>query len=62
MASNVQSTTFTIGGEVSKSLKDAVSFANDGVKRLGDEADTLERTLAARKKSGTAYTRRRAQA
>ncbi|WP_329771641.1 phage tail tape measure protein [Stenotrophomonas maltophilia] len=62
MASNVQTTTITIGGEVSKSLKDALSFANDGVKRLGDEAGKLELKLAAMKKSGTAYTRMRAQA
>lgn len=62
MASNVQTTTITIGGEVSKSLKDALSFANDGVKRLGDEAGKLELKLAAMKKSGTAYTRLRAQA
>ncbi|MDH0072172.1 hypothetical protein N5D13_07905 [Stenotrophomonas maltophilia] len=62
MANNVQTTTITIGGEVSKSLKDALSFANDGVKRLGDEAGKLELKLAAMKKSGTAYTRMRAQA
>ncbi|HDX0838620.1 TPA: phage tail tape measure protein [Stenotrophomonas maltophilia] len=62
MASNVQTTTITIGGEVSKSLKDALSFANDGVKRLGDEAGKLELKLAAMKTSGTAYTRMRAQA
>ncbi|HFF6202453.1 TPA: phage tail tape measure protein [Stenotrophomonas maltophilia] len=62
MASNVQTTTITIGGEVSKSLKDALAFANDGVKRLGDEAGKLELKLAAMKKSGTAYTRMRAQA
>ncbi|EKT4100352.1 phage tail tape measure protein [Stenotrophomonas maltophilia] len=62
MASNVQTTTIRIGGEVSKSLKDALSFANDGVKRLGDEAGKLELKLAAMKKSGTAYTRMRAQA
>ncbi|HFJ9697828.1 TPA: phage tail tape measure protein [Stenotrophomonas maltophilia] len=47
---------------MSKSLKDALSFANDGVKRLGDEAGKLELKLAAMKKSGTAYTRMRAQA
>ncbi|WP_423373220.1 phage tail tape measure protein [Stenotrophomonas maltophilia] len=62
MANNVQTTTITIGGSVSKSLKDALSFANDGVKRLGDEAGKLELKLAAMKKSGTAYTRMRAQA
>ncbi|UUS15870.1 phage tail tape measure protein [Stenotrophomonas sp. CD2] len=47
---------------MSKSLKDALSFANDGVKRLGDEAGKLELKLAAMKKSGAAYTRMRAQA
>ena len=62
MANNVQTTTITIGGSVSKSLKDALSFANDGVKRLGDEAGKLELKLAAMKKSGAAYTRMRAQA
>jgi len=51
MASNVQTTTITIGGEVSKSLKDAFSFANDGIKRLGTEVTLrLEAQLGGVKK------------
>lgn len=62
MASNVQTTTITIGGSVSRSLQDALSFSNDGLKRLGDEADKLERKLNAMGRSSNQFARMRAEA
>jgi len=61
MASNVQTTTITIGGEVSKSLKDAFSFANDGIKRLGTEVTLLDRRLARMSTTSKEYARMRTQ-
>jgi TP901 family phage tail tape measure protein len=61
MASNVQTTTITIGGEVSKSLKDAFSFANDGIKRLGTEVTLLDRRLARMSTTSKEYARMRSQ-
>jgi len=62
MASNVQTTTITIGGSVSRSLQDALSFSNDGLKRLGDEADKLERKLSVMGRSSNQFARMRAEA
>ncbi|MBH1660953.1 phage tail tape measure protein [Stenotrophomonas maltophilia] len=62
MASNVQTTTITIGGSVSRSLQDALSFSNDGLKRLGDEADKLERKLNVMGRSSNQFARMRAEA
>ena len=61
MANNVQTTTITIGGEVSKSLKDAFSFANDGIKRLGTEVTLLDRRLARMSTTSKEYARMRTQ-
>lgn len=61
MANNVQTTTITIGGSVSKSLKDALSFANDGVKRLGTELTLLDRRLARLGTTTKEYARMRTQ-
>ena len=61
MASNVQTTTITIGGSVSKSLKDALSFANDGIKRIGTEMTLLDRRLARLNTTSKEYARMRAQ-
>jgi len=61
MANNVQTTTITIGGEVSKSLKDAFSFANDGIKRLGTEVTLLDRRLARISTTSKEYARMRTQ-
>lgn len=62
MASNVQTTTITIGGSVSRSLQDALSFSNDGLKRLGDEADNLERKLNFMGRSSNQFVRMRSEA
>lgn len=43
MASNVQTTTITIGGSISGSLKSALSSTEDGLKKIGSELDRLER-------------------
>ncbi|HFF6191958.1 TPA: hypothetical protein ACGCHN_004606, partial [Stenotrophomonas maltophilia] len=61
MANNVQTTTITIGGSVSKSLKDALSFANDGIKRIGTEMTLLDRRLARLNTTSKEYARMRAQ-
>lgn len=61
MANNVQTTTITIGGEVSKSLKDAFSFANDGIKRLGTEVTLLDRRLGRMSTTSKEYARMRTQ-
>ncbi|HIE1097854.1 phage tail tape measure protein [Stenotrophomonas maltophilia] len=43
MASNVQTTTITIGGSISGSLKSALSSTEDGLMKIGSEMDRLER-------------------
>ncbi|PNY70562.1 phage tail tape measure protein [Stenotrophomonas pavanii] len=61
MANNVQTTTITIGGSVSKSLQDALSFANDGIKRIGTEMTLLDRRLARLSTTSKEYARMRTQ-
>lgn len=61
MANNVQTTTITIGSSVSKSLQDALSFANDGIKRIGTEMTLLDRRLARLSTTSKEYARMRTQ-
>ncbi|KAG0774704.1 hypothetical protein G6F22_013854 [Rhizopus arrhizus] len=59
MASNVQTTTITIGGSISGSLKSALSSTEDGLKKIGSELDRLERMQRSMSKANPSLVKRK---